>query len=165
MMQPLFYREQIKGYTEQMVACTERRLERWEAGDTRDMETEMRSSLLKFCSQPCSVVNWFLERIKSFAMPLMVSNEWFTPSLVDSPPLASDTVSRRRFTTKGAASTGSSEPPAEEGSQSVSPSVADDGVAGGGQQRPEESSSNMDPSNLLTQLQRIRNSDDGEQLD
>jgi len=53
---------------------------------------------------------------------------------------------------------------AEEGSQSVSPSVADDGVAGGGQQRPEESSSNMDPSNLLTQLQRIRNSDDGEQL-
>jgi len=37
-------------------------------------------------------------------------------------------------------------------------------LLGGGQQRPEESSSNMDPSNLLTQLQRIRNSDDGEQL-
>jgi len=47
MMQPLFYREQIKGYTEQMVACTERRLEQWEAGDTRDMETEMRDLTLE----------------------------------------------------------------------------------------------------------------------
>jgi len=117
MMQPPFYREQIKGYTEQMVACTERRLEQWEAGDTRIWKRKCVISPLKFCSQPCSVVNWFLERIKSFAMPLMVSTSGLLPSLV-LPPLASDTSSPSVRPLKGAASTGSSEPPCG-GGQSV----------------------------------------------
>jgi len=119
MMQPLFYREQIKGYTEQMVAYTERRLEQWEAGDTRIWKRKCVISLLKFCSQPCSVVNWFLERIKSFAMPLMVSTSGLLPPRGFS-PLASDTSSPSVRPLKGAASTGSSDLLAEEGAVSRS---------------------------------------------
>jgi len=164
MMQPLFYREQIKGYTEQMVVCVLNDvLSSGRRATPGIWKRKCVISLLKFCSQPCSVVNWFLERIKSFAMPLMVSTSGLLPPRGFS-PLASDT-SRRRFDhSKERLRQEVRSLLAEEGSQSVSPSVADDGVAGGGQQRPEESSSNMDPSNLLTQLQRIRNSDDGEQL-
>jgi len=164
MMQPLFYREQIKGYTEQMVACTERRLEQWEAGDTRDMETEMRDLTLEILFATLfgrELVPGEDQELRDAADGL---NEWFTPSSWILPHWI-PTPARRRFDhSKERLRQEVRSLLAEEGSQSVSPSVVDDGVAGGGQQRPEESSSNMDPSDLLTQLQRIRNSDDGEQL-
>jgi len=80
MMQPLFYREQIKGYTEQMVACTERRLEQWEAGDTRDMETEMRDLTLEILFATLfgrELVPGEDQELRDAADGL---NEWFTPS-------------------------------------------------------------------------------------
>lgn len=40
-LQPLFYRDHIKGFAEQMSACTQRRLETWNEGETRDIESEM----------------------------------------------------------------------------------------------------------------------------
>lgn len=40
-LQPLFYRDQIKTYTDQMVGCTQRRLATWSPEETRDVETEM----------------------------------------------------------------------------------------------------------------------------
>jgi len=148
-----------------MVACTERRLEQWETGDTRDMETEMRDLTLEILFATLFgrelVPGEDQERDAADGL-----NEWFTPSSWILPTgfrhqlAVGSTTQRSGFDRKFGASLRR-----EEGSQSVSPSVVDDGVAGGGQQRPEESSSNMDPSDLLTQLQRIRNSDDGgEQL-
>jgi len=117
MMQPLFYREQIKGYTEQMVACTERRLEQWEAGDTRDMETEMRDLTLEILFATLfgrELVPGEDQELRDAADGL---NEWFTPPRGFS-PLASDTSSPSVRPLKGAASTGSSEPPCG-GGQSV----------------------------------------------
>lgn len=46
-LQPLFFREQVTGYMDEMVACTERRLEMWEEGEIRDFETEMRDLTLE----------------------------------------------------------------------------------------------------------------------
>lgn len=40
-LQPLFYRGHVKGFTEQMGACTQCRLETWNEGETRDIESEM----------------------------------------------------------------------------------------------------------------------------
>jgi cytochrome P450 len=42
MLQPLFYREYINGFTEQMVTCTQRRLDSWNEGTTGNIEAEMR---------------------------------------------------------------------------------------------------------------------------
>lgn len=45
-MQPLFFREQIRGYTQEMVNCTERRLGTWDDGESLDVEQEMRNLTL-----------------------------------------------------------------------------------------------------------------------
>ena len=40
-LQPLFYRKHIKGFSDQMVACIQKRLETWDQNETRDIEAEM----------------------------------------------------------------------------------------------------------------------------
>ncbi|MFC6907052.1 cytochrome P450 [Halalkalicoccus tibetensis] len=42
-LQPLFYRDHIRGFAEQMSECTQRRLKTWQEGETRDMEAEMQN--------------------------------------------------------------------------------------------------------------------------
>ncbi|MFC6724111.1 cytochrome P450 [Halobium palmae] len=46
-LQPLFDRERIGGYADVMVECTERRLERWSAGESLKMEPEMKALTLE----------------------------------------------------------------------------------------------------------------------
>ena len=45
-MQPLFFREQIEGYTEEMIRCTERRLATWDDDEVLDVEHAMRNLTL-----------------------------------------------------------------------------------------------------------------------
>lgn len=40
-LQPLFYRNHVKGFTEQMGACVQNRLATWSPNETRDIEAEM----------------------------------------------------------------------------------------------------------------------------
>jgi cytochrome P450 len=40
-LQPLFHPSRIRGYADDMVAATQRRLSTWEPGETRDIESEM----------------------------------------------------------------------------------------------------------------------------
>lgn len=46
-LQPLFHPDRIKGYSKEMVATTQRRLETWESGEIRDMESEMQDLTLE----------------------------------------------------------------------------------------------------------------------
>ena len=46
-MQPMFHRDRIKGYAPYMVEATQRRLDTWKDGETRDIEAEMQDLTLE----------------------------------------------------------------------------------------------------------------------
>lgn len=95
-LQPLFYRDHIMDFAEQMSTCTQRRLETWEDGETRDMESEMQnltfeilfSTLFGRDIQPGEDAE-----LRDAADGI---NEWFTPSSWMLPNWI-PTPARRRF--------------------------------------------------------------------
>jgi cytochrome P450 len=46
-LQPLFHRNRVAGYEDDMVTATQRRIETWTAGEIRDVESEMRNLTLE----------------------------------------------------------------------------------------------------------------------
>ena len=95
-LQPLFYRARIRGYTEQMVAATDRRLDTWTEGETRDMETEMRDLTLEILFATLfgrEMVPGEDQELREAADGL---NDWFAPSSWILPPWL-PTPARRRF--------------------------------------------------------------------
>lgn len=147
MLQPLFYREQIKGYTDQMVACTEQRLETWSDGETRDMETEMRDLTLEILFATLfgrELVPGEDQELRDAADGL---NEWFAPSSWILPGWI-PTPARRRF-----------EQSTKRLRQEVRALLTEDNE----HKRSEQQSADPETPDLLTQLQRVQNTEE-EQL-
>lgn len=143
LLQPLFFREQITGYAEDMVTCIEQRLETWEEGTTFDIETEMRDLTLEILFATLfgrELVPGQDSDLRDAADGL---NDWFAPTswiLPDWLP----TPARRNFNQS-----------ATRLRQEVR-TLLDEDVP--------RSVSNADTLDLLTQLQQTRNADDGEQI-
>lgn len=96
-LQPLFYREVVHGYVETMVDQIERRLDRWEPGETRSMREEMGALTLDVVfatlfGRELSVEgdDARLRQAASGLNDLVVPTSWVLPEWVPTP-------SRRRF--------------------------------------------------------------------
>jgi len=95
-LQPLFFRDRIAGYTDDMVACIDTRLTTWEAGETRDIETEMRDLTLEILFATLfgrELVPGGDQELRDAADGL---NEWFAPTSWILPNWI-PTPARRRF--------------------------------------------------------------------
>nr|WP_220132519.1 cytochrome P450 [Natronomonas sp. LN261] len=164
MLQPLFYREQIKGYTDQMVACTERRLETWKEGETLDLEPEMKNLTLEILFSTLfgrALVPGEDQDLRDAADGL---NEWFTPSSWILPPWV-PTPARRRFDQSTKRLRQEVRRLLEEGSDQtgVSPSI-NEPSGSNVQSIPEQTAAASTTPDLLTQLQQARNREDGPQF-
>ncbi|OIB57337.1 cytochrome P450 [Natrialba sp. SSL1] len=164
MMQPLFYREQIRGYTDQMVACTERRLETWGEDEIRDMETEMRDLTLEILFATLfgrELIPGEDQELRDAADGL---NEWFTPSSWILPPWI-PTPARRRFEHSTKRLRQEVRTLLAEGSgRSVSQSTGLKEASPRAPHNPEQVSPCSETPDLLTQLQRARDAKEGPQL-
>lgn len=163
-LQPLFYREQIRGYTDQMVACTERRLDTWVEGETREMETEMQDLTLEILFSTLfgrELVPREDQELRDAADGL---NEWFTPSSWILPHWM-PTPARRRFnqSTKRLRREVRTLL-AEDGEQSNRGDTDSESSILKDQQNPDQLFTAPDTPDLLTQLQRARDTENGEQL-
>ena len=95
-LQPLFYRDHIKGFAEQMGVCTQRRLNTWNDGDTRDMEAEMQDLTIEILFSTLfgrEIRPGEGAELRDAADGL---NEWFTPTSWMLPHWV-PTPARRRF--------------------------------------------------------------------
>nr|WP_245332994.1 cytochrome P450 [Halarchaeum solikamskense] len=162
MLQPLFYRDHIRGYTEQMVACTERRLETWIEGETLDMEPEMKNLTLEVLFSTLfgrSLVPGEDQELRDAADGL---NEWFTPSSWILPPWI-PTPARRRFNQSTKRLRQEVRRLLEEGSDRTG--FSEDGPSGSDVQlNPKQAPAHTNTPDLLTQLQQARNKADESDL-
>ncbi|WP_248895392.1 cytochrome P450 [Haloplanus halobius] len=161
MLQPLFYRDRIRGYTDQMVACTNRRLTTWTDGESHDMETEMRDLTLEVLFATLfgrRLVPGEDQELREAADGL---NEWFAPSSWMLPPWV-PTPARRRFKQSTKRLRREVRALLDDNKQE-NPSNTDSGVENSSLSNhrvPAESAVH----DLLTQLQRARETDDAAQL-
>ncbi|WP_206425180.1 cytochrome P450 [Halosimplex salinum] len=154
MLQPLFYRDHIRGYTEQMVACTERRLETWSEGETLDMEPEMKNLTLEVLFSTLfgrSLVPGEDQELRDAADGL---NEWFTPSSWILPPWI-PTPARRRFNQSTKRLRQEVRRLLEEGSDRTR--ISGDEASGSKNQSNSKQAAYSNTPDLLTQLQKARN--------
>jgi cytochrome P450 len=96
MLQPLFYKDYISDFTDQMVACTERRLDTWGDGVTGDIEAEMKNLTFEILFSTLfgeEVGPGERRDLRSAADDL---NEWFVPASWMLPNWV-PTPARRRF--------------------------------------------------------------------
>jgi len=96
MLQPLFYRDRIRDYTDQMVACTNRRLATWTDDESRDMEAEMRDLTLEILFATLFGRRMAPGEDQELREAADGLNEWFAPSSWMLPPWV-PTPARRRF--------------------------------------------------------------------
>ncbi|MFC7009995.1 cytochrome P450 [Halalkalicoccus salilacus] len=96
MLQPLFYRDHINGFAEQMVTCTQRRLDSWNDGATGNIEVEMRD--LTFEILFATLFGQEIEPGERAELRTAADNlnEWFVPSSWMLPNWV-PTPARRRF--------------------------------------------------------------------
>ena len=162
MLQPLFYRDQIRGYTEQIVACTERRLETWMEGETLDMEPEMKNLTLEILFSTLfgrSLVPGDDQELRDAADGL---NEWFTPSSWILPSWV-PTPARRRFGQSTKRLRQEVRRLLEEGCDRTG--LSEDEPSGSDVQSiPKQVPANQNTPDLLTRLQQARNRDDESEL-
>ncbi|WP_332900379.1 cytochrome P450 [Haladaptatus sp. CMSO5] len=147
-LQPLFFRDQVSGYTNNMVACTERRLERWEQGEVRDMESEMRDLTLEILFATLFGRELSPGEDSELRTAADGLNDWFAPSswiLPDWLP----TPARRRFKQS-----------VTRLRQEVRALLADDAS----QEKSQDSLDTPQTLDLLSQLQQTRDTEDGAHL-
>lgn len=96
MLQPLFYRDHIKRFAEQMVTCTQRRLDSWNDGTTGNIEAEMRD--LTFEILFATLFGQEIEPGERAELRTAADNlnEWFVPASWMFPNWV-PTPARRRF--------------------------------------------------------------------
>ncbi len=161
MLQPLFYRDRIRGYTNQMVACTNRRFETWTDGESRDMETEMRDLTLEILYATLfgrRLAPGDDQELREAADGL---NEWFAPSSWMLPPWV-PTPARRRFKRSTKRLRREVRALLENDNTESSPNTGD-GVEDPSPYNHRDPSDPAVP-DLLTQLQRTREAEDTTQL-
>lgn len=163
MMQPLFYREQIRGYTNQMVKCTERRLETWNAGEIRDMETEMRDLTLEILFATLFGRTLVPEEDQELRDAADGLNEWFAPSSWILPPWV-PTPARRRFEQSTKRLRQEVRRLLEANNQTNPRQSVGESNTPNKQQAPEHSATDLDTPDLLTQLQQARTTENGAPL-
>ena len=96
MLQPLFYQEYISGFAEQMVQCTQRRLDSWAGGVTGNIEAEMRNLTFEILFATLfgrEIAPGERTELRAAADDL---NEWFVPASWMLPNWV-PTPARRRF--------------------------------------------------------------------
>lgn len=95
-LQPLFYRDHITGFTEQMVTCTQRRLDSWNEETTGNIEAEMRDLTFEILFSTLfgqEIAPGERAKLRQAADDL---NEWFVPASWILPNWV-PTPARRRF--------------------------------------------------------------------
>lgn len=95
-MQPLFFREQIRGYTNEMVRCTERRLATWDDNELLDVEHEMRNLTLDVLFATLFGRELALSEDEGLREAADGLNGWFEPTSWVLPPWV-PTPARRDF--------------------------------------------------------------------
>lgn len=165
-LQPLFFREQIQGYTDEMVACIERRLATWEEGETRDIEAEMRDLTLEILFATLfgrEMKPGEDEELREAADGL---NDWFAPTSWILPRWL-PTPARRRFNRSATRLRREVQSLLKVDGKHAPQRTTDtgplNGVRDGGQQS-QPASTDPNTRDLLSQLQQTRDADDGEQL-
>lgn len=165
-LQPLFFREQIQGYTDEMVACIERRLATWEDGDTRDIEAEMRDLTLDILFATLfgrEMKPGEDDELREAADGL---NDWFAPTSWILPRWL-PTPARRRFNQSATRLRREIRTLLTEDGEHAPQRTTDTGLLNGVRDEGQQSqlaSPNQDTRDLLTQLQQARDADDGKQL-
>jgi cytochrome P450 len=79
-LQPLFYQDQIAEYSDRMVDCTQRRIDRWSHNKTRDIEVEMQNLTLEILFG--TLLGQDLSPGEGTELRTAADNlnEWFTPT-------------------------------------------------------------------------------------
>lgn len=160
-LQPLFYRDRLRGYTDQMVACTNQRLATWADGETRDMELEMRDLTLEILFATLFGRQMAPGEDQGLREAADGLNEWFAPSSWMLPPWV-PTPARRRFKQSTKRLRREVRALLEDDNQENPPKTAT-----GASDNPVGNQLHATDSaipDLLTQLQRAREADDAEQL-
>ncbi|UPM44739.1 cytochrome P450 (plasmid) [Halocatena salina] len=165
-LQPLFFYEQIQGYTDEMVACTEQRLATWEEGETRDIEAEMRDLTLEVLFATLFGREMKPGEDKELREAADGLNDWFVPTSWILPRWL-PTPARRSFNQSAMRLGQEVRSLLEEDGKHAQRQATDTGllndVREGGQQS-QPLSANSGTHDLLTQLQQARDTDDNEQL-
>ncbi|WP_193571778.1 cytochrome P450 [Haloarcula sp. JP-L23] len=146
-LQPLFFRDRITGYVDEMVACVEQRLATWEDGETRDVETEMRALTLEVLFATLfgrELTPGEDEDLREAADGL---NDWFAPTSWILPHWI-PTPARRHFNQS-----------ATRLQEEVRALLPDETSA-----TPRQQSGDSDTMDLLSRLEQTRDSQDGKQM-
>ncbi|WP_135305970.1 cytochrome P450 [Haloarcula amylovorans] len=146
-LQPLFFRDRITGYIDEMVACIEQRLATWEDGETRDIEEEMSALTLEILFATLFGRELSPGEDSDIREAADGLNEWFAPTSWILPHWM-PTPARRRF---------------KESTNRLQEEVRTllaDGMSAG----PPQQSGDSDTMDLLSRLEQTRDSQDGKQL-
>jgi cytochrome P450 len=153
-LQPLFFRQRLTGYIDEMVTCTERRFATWEQGETRDIETEMRNLTLEILFATLFGREMQPGEDKDLRDAADGLNGWFAPTSWILPHWV-PTPARRRFKQSAERLRREVRGLLEENNQHSPTRTESD--------RPANSSQN-ETLDLLSQLQGARERDDGPNL-